>query len=240
MTPIPPPENNPSDPAAPAPVVGAAELAANVQSFWEKNRSFIIGACVAGILAIVAVEAWRLLRESRDRGVREAYAQAGTDVAKLTRFADEHDGHPLAGAALLVIADQKFEAGDFKAAADAYAKAVGAGELGALLGRARVGEAMSKVLGGDRAGGESALQAVKADTSLPKAARAEATYHLASLALESGNKEEAAKLAAEIAQIEPTGMWAQRAAALRINPEAPATPAPATPAADSLFKPGGE
>lgn len=241
MTLIPPPENTPPESAAPAPVVGAAEFAARVQVFWEKNRNLIIGVCLAGVLAIVAREAWRFVDASRDRSVREAYAQAGTDAAKLTRFAAEHDGHPLAGAALLTVADQRYAAGDFKAAAEGYARAVAAGKLGPLLGRARLGEAISKLQGGDRVGGEPALKAISGDPALPKAVRAEATYHLASLALEAGNQEEAAKLAAEIAQIEPMGMWAQRAAALRAS-TATAAPAPTTPApaADTFFKPGGE
>lgn len=241
MTSLPPPENPSPDQAAPAPVVGAAELAANVQTFWEKNRTFIIGACVAGLLAIVGVEGWKLMGASRDRGVQDAFAQAGSDAAKLTRFAGDHSGHPLAAAALLLVADQKFEARDFAGAADHYAKAAASAEIGPLLGRARLGEAVSKLMGADRAGGEAALKAIGGDASLPKAVRAEATYHLASLALETGNKAEAIKLATEIAQIEPAGAWAQRAAALRASLEV-AAPAPAAvaPAASGLFQPGGE
>lgn len=241
MTSLPPPENPSPDQAAPAPVVGAAELAANVQTFWEKNRTFIIGACVAGILAIVAFEGWRLLGASRDRAVREEFAAAGSDGAKLSRFAGDHAGHPLGAAALLLVADQKFEARDFTGAAENYAKAAASPEIGLLRGRARLGEAVSKLQATDRAGGESALKAIAADAALPKAVRAEATYHLASLALEAGNKAEAAKLAGEIAQIEPAGAWAQRAAALRTSLEVAApAPAAAVPADGGLFKPGGE
>lgn len=239
MIPVPPDQNPQPDPAAPVPVVGAAELAANVQTFWEKNRSVIIGGCLAGLLAIAGIEGWQLLQTSRDKAVRAEFAQAGTDAAKLGRFATEHAGHPLAGAAQLIIADQKFEAADFKGAADAYAKAVAAGDLGVLTGRARLGEAMSKLLGGDATGGEAALAAISADSALPAAVRAEAAYHRASLALESGKKEDATRLAAEVKTIEANGLWARRADSITQRAEA-GNPAPAAATSDSLFKPGGE
>lgn len=248
MIPPPPAENqNPDPTAAPAPIVGAAELAARVQMFWEKNRSVILGACAAGLLAIVAVEGWRVYAASRDRGVQEKFAAAGTDATKLTRFAADHSGHPLAGAALLRLADQKFEAGDFKGATPLYTQAAGAATLEALRGRARLGAAMSQLLGGDLAAGQAALQAVAADAALPKGVRAEATYHLASLALEAGKREEAGKLAGEVGTLDAGSGWAQRAAALRASlemaaPTPAAAPSPAAAPTESspLFKPGGE
>lgn len=239
MTSQPPAENPHPDQAAPAPVVGAAELAANVQTFWERNRTVVIGACVAGVLAIVAVEGWRLYAASRDRAVRQEFAQASADETKLGRFAAEHPSHPLAGAAHLTIADRKFEAGEFAAAAQSYAKAAAAPEIGVLGGRARLGEAISRILGGDRAAGEAALKALSADTAQPKPVRAEATYHLASIALEAGNKEEAAQLARQVSEIDPGGMWARRAEAIRASAETAAAPADA-PATDALFKPSGK
>jgi len=247
MIPPPPAENQNPDPTAPAPVVGAAELAAHVQTFWEKNRTLILGACAAGILAIAAVEAWRVYAASRDRGVQQEFAAVGTDAAKLTRFAADHAGHPLAGAALLRLADQRFEAGDFPAAAGLYAQSAESVTLAPLRGRARLGAAMSQLLGGDRAAGETALKALAAEAALPKGVRAEATYHLASMALEDGKREEAAKLAGEVGTLDATSGWAQRAAALRASldlaaPAAtPSSPAAAAPAESSpLFKPGGE
>lgn len=248
MIPPPPAENqNPDPTAAPAPVVGAAELAAHVQTFWEKNRNLILGACAAGILAIAAVEAWRVYAAARDRGVQEEFAAAGADATKLTRFAADHSGHPLAGAALLRLADQKFEAGDFKGAAGLYAQSADSATLAALRGRARLGAAMSQILGGDRAAGETALQAISADAALPKGVRAEAAYHRASLALEDGKREEAAKLAGEVGTLDATSGWAQRAAALRASlevvapaPAAASAPAPAPTESSPLFKPGGE
>lgn len=240
MTSLPPAQNPQPDPSAPAPVVGAAELAANVQTFWEKNRGVIIAGCVAGVVAIAALEGWRLMQASRDQSVRDEFAQAGTDTAKLSRFATENSGHPLAGAAQLMVADQKFEAGDFKAAADAYAKAAAAGDLGVLAGRARLGEAMSKLQAGDQAGGDAALAAVSADAALPKAVRAEAAYHRASLALEAGKKDDALKFAGEVKTIDANGLWSRRADSITQRAEA-GNPAPAAAdAGGGLFKPGGE
>lgn len=238
-TDAPDPANDSAEP------VGSEGLEKAVRGFWEKNRSFILGLCAVVLLFIVGREGWRLVSEARDRSVQQDYSQAGDDLAKLARFAADHSGHPLAGAALLRIADQKFESRDFKAAADAYEKAAGALDLDLLKGRARLGAAISRADSGDAAGGESALKAIQSDTTLPKALRAEAAYHLASLVAADGRKDEAVKLADEVTTLDPTGPWSQRAASLRASLEigkAPATAADESKKESSptvTFKPSG-
>jgi hypothetical protein len=76
---------------------------------------------------------------------------------------------------------------------------------------------MSQLLSGDKAAAEAALKAIGADAGLSKGLRAEATYHLASLALEAGNKAEVDRLVAELSKIDPTGVWAQRSTSLLVG-----------------------
>lgn len=240
---------NSSPPANPDPTQASAPsglhsdpFTDSVRTMWEKNRNGIIVVCVAILLGILGREGWAFFSAARDRGVREEFAAAGSDAAKLEKFAAENSGHPLAGAALLLVADGKYEAGNYGAAETAYDKAAGVLKMDVLLGRAKLGAAVSKLAGGNAAGGETALKGVQADVSLPAAIRAEAAYHLASLAAEAGNKDEAIRLIDELTKLDATGPWTQRAVPLRAKLEMGAKPA--TPAATGdtpafTFKPGG-
>lgn len=210
-----------------------------VQSFWAKNRQGILIVAIVALLAIIGREAWQYFAASREQGVRAEYAKTGDQAAKLETFAGANSGHALAGVAYLRIADEKFTAGDYKNAVASYQKAAGSLTNLALLGRAKLGAAVSQLNGGDRAAGETALKAIGADATLDKGVRAEATYHLAAMAAEAGRNDEVKKLAEEISKIDSTSSWAQRATLLVVRQ--PDAAKPAEPTAPTLsFKPGGE
>ena len=233
-----PPTEHPShkaDPAA-APVIEPGFEVA-VQVFWEKNRSFILGACAAALLAIIAREGWQYYSVHHEQDVQAEFARIADQPAKLSAFADANPGHPLAGVANLKLADDKYSAGDYSGAATGYAKAAGSLKHEALLGRAKLGVAMSQLSGSDKTAGEAALKALSADSTQLKGVRAEATYHIASLATVAGKADEVKKLVALISQIDATSSWAQRATMLLAN--LPAGPASGeAPAAGLNFKPG--
>lgn len=240
MTSSPSADNQPKDPQAAAPAeAGAAEFATTVQGFWAKNRTAILALCVVVLLAIVGREAWSYLSAQRDQGIREEYAKAVENPARLAAFAEANSGHALAGVAQLRLADEAFAKADYQGALAGYNKAASALGQDALKARARLGAAMSQIAGADKAAGETALKAIAADASLTAAIRAEATYHLASLALAAGRAEDVKKLADEVVKLDATGTWAQRAFVLRSQLPADAVAAPA-PAAGLQFKPGGE
>ena len=217
------------------------EIAAH--EFWVRNRNFILLMCVAAVLAIAGREGWQYFADSREADTQADYAKAGDSTDRLAAFADAHSGHALAAVACLRVADGKFSAGDFKAAATFYAKAAGSLQNEALLGRAKLGVAFSQLGSGDQAGGEAALKALGADPAVFKSARAEATYHLASLAAGAGRADEARKLAEQVGRIEESGPWAQRATILLASLPAGATDKPAagppaaTPSLGISFKP---
>jgi predicted negative regulator of RcsB-dependent stress response len=217
-----PPADQPAQAATPV-YESAFETA--VRSFWEKNRQLVLVLCAAALLAIIGREAWQYFAASRERAVQEEYAKIADQPAKLEAFANANAGHALAGVAWLHLADEKFSTRDYKTAAANYQKAAGNLKNAALLGRAKLGAAVSQLSSGDQTGGEAALKAVSADTALERGVRAEAGYHLASLAAESGKSDEVKKLAEEISKIDPMSGWAQRATML-----AAATPGAAKPA----------
>jgi hypothetical protein len=191
-----------------------------LQSFWEKNRGLIMAVCVAALLVIIGREGWQYFAAQHELAVREDYAKVADRPDQLAAFAGANPDHVLAGVAYLRLADSKYAAGDFRAAADNYQKAGASLKNSALLGRARVGAAMSQFYSGDKAAGEAALKAIGTDATLPKSARVEADYHLATLALEAGNAAEVSRLVAETAKIDAGSTWSQRATALlAIKPE---------------------
>lgn len=230
---------NPAD-TAPAPLVGAAEFEFQVRTFWEKNRNFIYVVVAVALLAVLGREGWQWFAASREQDTRAAYARAGDQADKLAAFAAAHGGHPLAGTALLRIADQKFEAGDFKAAGDNYAKAASALPAGFTAARAKLGAAMSQASASDKAGAETALATLANDTAQPPTLRAEASYHLATVQAAQGKKDAALKSIEQISKVELNSGWARRGAALRLSLEGPAKPAESAPAAGGLtLKPKG-
>jgi hypothetical protein len=225
-----------ADPATPA-IEPGFEVA--LHAFWaeKRNRNVVLGICAAILLGIVAWKGSEYFAAQQEQGVQDEYAKISDQPAKLVAFAEAHAGHALAGIALLQQADDKYSTGDYAAAATGYQKAAAALKNDALLGRARLGAAISQVSGSDKAAGEAALRALSADTALLKSVRAEATYHLASLALEAGNIDEVRKLVDQVSRIDASGPWSQRATALLAALPAGGIPV-VSPVPSITFKPG--
>ena len=242
MTMIPPAAPQPHDPANPPPPAGADEFRLKVETFWEKNRNFIFLCVAIVLLAILAREGWQYYQASRERGIQSDYAKIER-VDQLPKFAEANKGHALAGVAWLRVADDAYAKNDFRAAATNYQKAVDSlGSAGTVRARARLGAAMSQLAAGDAAPAESALKALSADKDAPATLRAEATFHLATLARDAGRRDDAKQLLDEVSKLEPLGLWSQRAFALRaqLEQEQPsATPSTTTPPAIQ-FNPGGK
>lgn len=198
-----------------------------MQVFWEKNRKLVIALCVLVLLGILAKGGWDFMARRKDRDVQSAYAAATTDE-QLKTFAAAHGDHPLGGIAQMRVADEAYAAGKSADAVAAYDKAMGVLKTGPLASRARVGRALSKAQAGNAAEATNELKQIADDTNQSEAARAEAAYHLTSLAVEAGNAAEAQKYVDLLNQIEPMGAWAQRALSLRATlPVTAPAPAPA-------------
>jgi hypothetical protein len=194
--------------------------------FWEKKRPLVLGVLVAVVVAIVAKGGWDYFAAQTELEVEQAFAAASTPE-KLKAFVAAHPDHSLAGVAQLQLADQAYATGKSADAIAGYAQAIALLKAGPMASRAKLGAAMSTVQAGKTADGESALKQIVADTAQPKGARAEAAYHLASLAQTAHRDDEARRYADQVSQIDPTGQWVQRAMLLRASlPVAvPAAPA---------------
>ena len=211
----------------PADVSAAVSFEDKVNQFWEKNHKTVIGLCAAVVVGFLAKGGWDHLEAQKELEVQSAYA-AATTSDQLKAFAASHGSHRLAGLAQLRIADEAYAAGKGADALAGYEAAVGLVKDGPLAARARLGRALAKVLAGKGADATSDLKQLAGDAAAFKAIRAEATYHLASLAAEARDAAEVQKLSDQIMQLEPGSAWAARAMALRASLPAPA-PTPSAP-----------
>lgn len=214
--------------ATPAPASPGFEE--RLQAFWSKNAKLIMIVCVVVLIAIVARGAVEWMGANKEKAIAADYAAATTND-QLRSFISAQPGHVLAGVAHLRLADEAFGAGNHAAALADYQKAAEILKTGAFAGRARLGAAMAKFLSNDAAGAQADLRALADDVTQLKAVRAEAAYHLASLASEAGNGAEVARLADQVMAIDPTSLWSQRAMMLRVTAPSPAAAAPAESAA---------
>ena len=199
-----------------------------VRTFWTGNRNVITGLCIGVVLAILAKGGWDYLQREQESGVVQVYAAADSSD-KLKAFTAAHAGHPLAGVAQLRLADEAYQAGKAADAATLYQQAAATLKGDPLAARARMGRAVAQLAAGQAAEATPALKALADDSTQLKAVRAEAAYHLASLAVEAKNADEAQRLVDQLMQIDVSSPWTQQAMMLRAS--LPATPAPAAASA---------
>lgn len=192
--------------------------------FWAKNSRAVLAACGLVLGVILVKGGYEIYVSQRNKAVAADYAAATTD-AQLKSFVGSHGDHVLGGLAQLRLADQAYSAGNYAEARTAYDKASGILKKTNFGQRARLGAAVSAVQAGAAAEGEAALKQISADLAVDKLVRAEAAYHLASLAAAAGNATEAIRLIEQTTVIDPDGQWADRASMLRTTLPASAQPA---------------
>lgn len=198
--------------------------------FWQRNRGTLLGVVVLVAFVLVGKGAWEIWRVKQEQSLQQAYA-AATTPEQLRAFASAHNGHLLAGVAQLRLADDAYAAGKSADALAGYEKA--APQLkGTLLGaRAELGAAMAKLQAGRTADGTAALQQLANDPKQLKGIRAEAIYHLATLAAAAGAGDDVKKYSDQLITLDPASPWAQRAMMLR------ATQASSAPTAQETSTP---
>lgn len=203
--------------------------------FWRKNGGIVLGVCVAILLGILGKGAWEYFQKQKDVEIAQAYAAANT-TEQLKAFAAAHGGHSLAGIAQLRIADEAYAAGKFADAIGGYEKALEVLKEGPLATRAQMGRALAKAQTGKAPEATNELKQLADDAKQLDATRAEAAYHLASIAAEAGNVADAQKYVTQVSQLsaDPRGNpWVSRAMALQMNLPRPTegSPAPEAPPA---------
>ncbi len=189
----------------------APSIEDRIYEFWEKNKNLILFLIVAIIVIIVGRQAIGAFTKSREKSIQKIYAEVKTSEGKRS-FANEHKGHPLGGFALLELADESYQEGEFTKAAVDYENALKRLEEPVLIARAKLGQSIALIQSGMDSKGISLLEDLARDEKLGvDAIRCEAYYHLASLSQENGDNELARSYLNAIVELAPTGIWANRA-----------------------------
>jgi predicted negative regulator of RcsB-dependent stress response len=204
--------------------------------FWRRHRTLLIVGCLAVALAIAGVGIYDYVENENEAKIEAAYAAAKTPEA-LKAFAEANSEHTLGGVAFTRLADDAMLAGKMADAQANYEKATKILKDGPLAARAKLGLAVAKVIGGKTAEGTAELKALVDDPNQLKGIRAEAGYHLASLAAEAGVAADVEKYSVLLMQIDPASIWAQRAIILRAELPVTAAPNAAIPAPAIQFTP---
>ena len=205
-----------------------------VRELWTKpeNRTTIYAAVIVVLVGIIGWGVYREVRTRREEGIEASFA-AATTPAKLQAFVRENETHPLAGAGYLQLGDEAYAAARFDEARTDYEKAAAVLPGTPFAARAMLGEGICLLQTGKVAEGLALLQRLSADTTQLPAVRCEAAYHLAALAFSNRQFDDVVKFVNLIAQVDPNGIWAQRAVLLQMRTPASAAapaaaPAPAT------------
>lgn len=229
-------DKDPSQAGKPGPG-GSLSFEEMLHRTWVNNRELVVGLCALVLLGIAARGGWAYFASQRELNVEKEYADATTHDG-LQSFADAHSDNPLAGIAELRLADEAYAAHQLPAALSGYERAITVLKSPILVSRAQLGEAICQVESGQAAEGEQALRQLAGDPKQFKALRAEATYHLASLAAATGRPEQVKQFSEQLMQIDPASPWTQRAFELQSSLPAAAAPAgPPAPQPGVSFQP---
>lgn len=197
----------------------------HLREFWAKNSRLIYIVCTVILVVILARGAWDYYKQEQEQKVRTEFALASTPE-KLKAFTADNPSHSLAAVAAMKLADDAYSAGNYTEAQVQYQKAIDILKDGPVAGRARLGLAISKLNGGQATEAEEKLKQLANDIGQLKTLRAEAAYHLATLAIEAGRTDDAVKHAELASTVDQGGMWAQRAMMLRATLPAPVATTP--------------
>ena len=207
--------------ATPAPA--AADLDHHLKTFWEKyNRPILVICCVI-LAGIVGKDGWDYFTAQREEGIEKEFA-AATTPAMQRAFVEAHPDHSLAGVAELQIGDAAYAANQVPDALAAYSRALDILKTGPLAARAELGLGMVKIQSNRVEEGEATLRQLVNDAQGYTPIRAEAAYHLASLAASAGRAAELQNLSTQLMQIDPNSPWTERAFTLQARHAASLNP----------------
>jgi predicted negative regulator of RcsB-dependent stress response len=181
---------------------------------WKNHSTLIIAGVVLVVVLIVGRGAWGSYVEARQARISEAFGLAESIDEKRV-FARDNIGHPLAGVALLEVADEVYRNGDYRMSEIEYSAALAALSEPLLMARARMGSAISAIQSGLVSKGEPLLRGIANDEEVPVPVRAEALYHLASVQFAEKRYDDARATLDELAESSSAGAWVGPMTSLR-------------------------
>ena len=176
-----------------------------IVSYWENNKSSIIGAIIISAIVIIGVQGYKIAEQKAELKIQNAYEEAKVNDS-LESFVETHSDTLLGGFAALELANKSYEANDFSAALKLYTLAENALTSSPLKDKASIGIAFASYQI-DQEDGLSALETLFTDSSIMESVRAEAGYVLLVDAQSKGDEARAKSFAETINAFENAGSW---------------------------------
>jgi len=184
-----------------------ADIEDKLWLFWERNKVVVVATVILAIVGVLGVQGYNAWQASQLESMRLSFAEAETPEARLD-FAQNHADHPLSAVARMEVARERFEAGEFAAAAELYEQAILPANGSALEGAPALRAGVAYIRAGNAEKGSELLKDLLDKKAILETYRAEAGYHLGILALGSGNYEEAASIFGMVRDMPNAGIWA--------------------------------
>lgn len=184
-----------------------SELSSNerILSYWENNKSSIIGAIIISVIVIVGIQGYKIAEQNAELKLQNAYQEASLNDS-LESFAVNHSDTTLGGFASLELANKAYEASDYKAALEFYAQAESALVDSPIKDKASIGIAFARYQI-DQEDGLLALESLFSNFDVLESVRAEAGYVLLVDAKSKGDDAKAKSLAEAINAFDNAGSW---------------------------------
>ena len=176
-----------------------------IVSYWENNKSSIIGAIIISAIFIIGVQGYKIAEQKAELKIQNDYEVAKLDDS-LESFVGTHSDTLLGGFAALELANKSYEAKDYSVALEFYTTAKKGLATSFLKDKACIGIAFARYQI-DQEEGLSALEAVFTDFSIMESVRAEAGYVLLIDAQNKGDEAKAKSFAETINTFENAGSW---------------------------------
>jgi predicted negative regulator of RcsB-dependent stress response len=176
-----------------------------IASYWENNKSSIIGAIIISAIAIIGVQGYKLAEQKAELKIQNAYEEAKLNNS-LESFIETHSESVLGGFAALELANSAYEASEYSAALELYTAAQNALESSPLKDKASIGIAFTRYQM-DSEDGLSALETLFEDTTILESVRAEAGYVLLVDAKSKGDEAKVKAFAESINALDNAGSW---------------------------------
>lgn len=178
--------------------------------FWQRHGNKVIGVAVGLCATVIIWQGWKLYQAHELENLQTVY-QSADGPAALQTFAQGNPDSNLGKVAQLQAADALFKNKQFKEAAAAYAQAVTLWGKDPIAQRARLGQAMSVLQGGDTSGGQKQLEDIYNDAALADTVRGEAGFDLALLAYQANDAATVSKWLDEVKKLPEASQWAGEA-----------------------------
>ncbi|MGJ3244297.1 MAG: hypothetical protein ACFE0O_15250 [Opitutales bacterium] len=177
--------------------------------FWDRNKGPLITGLVLVVAVIGAVQGLKVMRQSHQAAVQEAW-QAATVSGDYATFLATYPEEPLAGLAHLEQGHGAFSEQAYAEAEAAYRAAAPILGDSPLAGRARLGAALALYMQGETDRAAEAFAALAEDTTILDGIRAEAAFNRAIMAIEADEGETFQRYFELIESLPHASAWSNR------------------------------